>query len=167
MILFINYIRQPYSEPILILSCWWWGALDTTLCDKVCQWLSPGTLVSSTNKTYLQDITPPPFKMMTITKNLNFINCLLLLFIIMKIWAQILTADIWQLLVPHIFCVFLWSKGMPIIHIGHIVMQRITFKSSLLKLKLYWIKWNQTWLGWSHFKLCLITLASIQDGSQY
>ena len=35
----------------------WRGALDTKLCDKVCQWLatgwwfSPGTLVSSTNKT--------------------------------------------------------------------------------------------------------------------
>jgi hypothetical protein len=35
----------------------WRGVLDTTLCDKVCQWLatgrwfSPGTPVSSTNKT--------------------------------------------------------------------------------------------------------------------
>jgi hypothetical protein len=25
--------------------------LNTTLCEKVCQWFSPGTLVSSTNKT--------------------------------------------------------------------------------------------------------------------
>jgi hypothetical protein len=39
------------------------GVLDTTLCDKVCQWLatgswfSLGTLVSSTNKTDLHDIT--------------------------------------------------------------------------------------------------------------
>jgi hypothetical protein len=39
------------------------GVLDTTLCDKVCQWLatgrsfSPGTLVSSTNKTNRHDIT--------------------------------------------------------------------------------------------------------------
>jgi hypothetical protein len=37
--------------------------LDTTLCDKVCQllstgqWFSPGTPVSSTNKTDNQDIT--------------------------------------------------------------------------------------------------------------
>jgi hypothetical protein len=37
--------------------CSWRGVLDTTLCDKVCQWLvtgqwfSPGTSVSSTNKT--------------------------------------------------------------------------------------------------------------------
>jgi hypothetical protein len=39
------------------------GVLDTTLCDKVCQllatgrWFSPGTPVSSTNKTDRQDIT--------------------------------------------------------------------------------------------------------------
>ena len=36
---------------------WRWGVLDTTLCDKICQWLAAtgqwfpaGTLVSSTNK---------------------------------------------------------------------------------------------------------------------
>ena len=40
-----------------------WGILDTTLCDKVCQWLatgrwfSPGTLVSSPNKIDRHDIT--------------------------------------------------------------------------------------------------------------
>jgi hypothetical protein len=39
------------------------GVLDTTLCDKICQWLatgrwfSPGTPVSSTNKTDRHDIT--------------------------------------------------------------------------------------------------------------
>ena len=39
------------------------GVLDTTLCDKVCQWLaagwwfSPGTPVSSTKKTDRHDIT--------------------------------------------------------------------------------------------------------------
>jgi hypothetical protein len=39
-----------------------WAVLDTTLCDKVCQWLatfqlfSPGTLISSTNKTDCLDI---------------------------------------------------------------------------------------------------------------
>ena len=37
--------------------------LDTTICDKVCQslaagrWFSPGTPVSSINKTYCHDIT--------------------------------------------------------------------------------------------------------------
>ena len=44
-------------------SCSWWSVLDTTLCDKVCQWLatgwwfSPGTLDSSINKTDHHDIT--------------------------------------------------------------------------------------------------------------
>jgi hypothetical protein len=39
------------------------GVLDTTICDKVCQslaagrWFSPGTPVSSINKTYCHDIT--------------------------------------------------------------------------------------------------------------
>jgi hypothetical protein len=39
------------------------GVLDTTLCDEVCQWLatgwssSPGTPVSSTNKTDRHDTT--------------------------------------------------------------------------------------------------------------
>ena len=38
-------------------SCWWWGVLDTTVCDKVCQrraagrWFSPCTPVSSINET--------------------------------------------------------------------------------------------------------------------
>jgi hypothetical protein len=35
-------------------SCSWQGVLDTTLCDKVCQWLAAGhwfSPVSSTNKT--------------------------------------------------------------------------------------------------------------------
>jgi hypothetical protein len=48
---------------------------DTTLCDKVCQWLatgrwfSPGTPVSSTNKTDRHDITE---KLLKVT--LNTIN---------------------------------------------------------------------------------------------
>jgi len=45
------------------------GLLDTTLCDKVCQWLAtgryffPGTPVSSTNKTERHDITEIMLKM--------------------------------------------------------------------------------------------------------
>ena len=41
----------------------WRDVLDTTLCDKVCQrlstcrWFSPGSSVSSTNKTDRYDIT--------------------------------------------------------------------------------------------------------------
>ena len=46
-----------------VISCYhhenrsWRGVLDTTLCDNVCKWLtigrwfSPGTAISSTNKT--------------------------------------------------------------------------------------------------------------------
>jgi len=46
------WVRTPF----------WLGLLDTTLCDKVCQWLaavwfSLGTPVSSTNKTDHNDIT--------------------------------------------------------------------------------------------------------------
>ena len=43
--------------------CSWLVVLDTTLCDEVCQrlvtsrWFSPGTPVSSTNKTDCHDIT--------------------------------------------------------------------------------------------------------------
>ena len=45
--------------------CSWRGVLDTTLCDQVCMsretgwywWFSPGTQVSSTNKTDCHDIT--------------------------------------------------------------------------------------------------------------
>ena len=35
----------------------WRGVLNTTLCDKVCQWFSPATPVSSTSKTDRHDIT--------------------------------------------------------------------------------------------------------------
>jgi hypothetical protein len=40
-------------------SCSWQSVVDTTFCDKVCQrqWFSPGTPVSSTNKTDCHDIT--------------------------------------------------------------------------------------------------------------
>ena len=52
----------------ILLTLWVWiplrrGVLDTTLCDKVCQWLvagwwfSPGTPISSTNKTDRHDVT--------------------------------------------------------------------------------------------------------------
>jgi len=41
----------------------WWGVLDTTWCDKVCQWFaagqwfSLGTLLSSTDKADRHDIS--------------------------------------------------------------------------------------------------------------
>jgi hypothetical protein len=49
------------------------GVLDTTLCDKVCQWLaagqwfSTGTPVSSTNKTDRHDITEIVLNTITLT----------------------------------------------------------------------------------------------------
>ena len=33
------------------------GVLDTTLCDKVCQWFYLSTSLSSTNKTDRKDVT--------------------------------------------------------------------------------------------------------------
>ena len=51
------------------------GVLNTTLCDKVCQWLaaglwfSPGTLVSSTNKTDCHNITEILLKVTLYTIN--------------------------------------------------------------------------------------------------
>ena len=60
-----NYLCNQCLSP-LTLRVWtlfWWGVLNTTLCDKVCRWLatgqwfSQGTLVSFTNKTDLHDIT--------------------------------------------------------------------------------------------------------------
>jgi hypothetical protein len=62
---FITYLCTQYVSPLTL-----WvriplrrGVLDTTLCDKICQllaggrWFSPGTPVSSTNKTDRHDLT--------------------------------------------------------------------------------------------------------------
>ena len=60
-----NYLCNQCLSP---LTLWvqipfMWGELDTTLCDKVSQWLAPGrwfsphTPVSSTNKIDCHDIT--------------------------------------------------------------------------------------------------------------
>jgi len=69
----------------------WWGVLETTICDKVCQWLaicqwfSPGTPVSSTNKKECHNIaeillkvalntinqTKPKFSSLKLHDNLN------------------------------------------------------------------------------------------------
>jgi hypothetical protein len=60
----------------------WRGVLDTTSCDKVCQWLTtgrwlPGPPVSSTNKTDRQDITEILLKVALNTINPNILLCLL------------------------------------------------------------------------------------------
>ena len=58
-----------------------WGVLDTALCDKVCQWLaagrwfSPGSPVSSTNKTDHLDVTEISLKVALNTIILTLKNC--------------------------------------------------------------------------------------------
>jgi hypothetical protein len=58
----------------------WRGVLDTTSCDKVFQWLtvghwfSPGTLISSTNKTDCHDITEILLKVALITMTLTLLK---------------------------------------------------------------------------------------------
>jgi hypothetical protein len=65
-----SYLCKQYLSP---LTLWVWiplgqGVLDTTSCDKFCQWLetgrlfSLGMLVSSTTKTDCHDITEILFK---------------------------------------------------------------------------------------------------------
>ena len=51
----------------------WRGVLDTTLCDKVCQWFSPGTLFFYTDKTDHHVMTEIFLKvaLKTINPNLN------------------------------------------------------------------------------------------------
>ena len=61
-------------------TCSWRGILNTTLCDKVCQWLatgwwfSRGTPVSSTNNTDRHDITEILLKVVLNIINLNLNN---------------------------------------------------------------------------------------------
>ena len=75
-----NYLcNKCISPPIL----WVWipfrrGVLDTTLCDKVCQWLatnrwfSRGTPVSSTNKTDCHDITEILLKVALVVRGTDY-----------------------------------------------------------------------------------------------
>jgi hypothetical protein len=62
MVVTVSWINNYLCNQCLSLLMWW-GVLSTTLCDKVCQWLasgrwfSPGTPVSSTNKTDRHVIT--------------------------------------------------------------------------------------------------------------
>ena len=78
------------AKTIIWLNLWVriplrWGVLDTTLCDKVCQWLatgrwfSLGTTVSFTNKTDYHDITEIVLivALNTITLTLNKTFCII------------------------------------------------------------------------------------------
>ena len=59
----------------------WRGVPDTTLCDKVCQflvtgrWFSPSTLVSSSNKTDRHDVTGILLILALNTINQKYITC--------------------------------------------------------------------------------------------
>ena len=44
-----NYLCNQCLSPLTLwvqIPFSWWGVLDTTLCDKVCQWLATGRWVS-------------------------------------------------------------------------------------------------------------------------
>ena len=74
--------NYPCNQCLLPLTLWVRiplrrGVLDTSLCDEVCQWLetgrwfSPGTPISSTNKTDRHDITEILLKVTLNTIPLN------------------------------------------------------------------------------------------------
>jgi hypothetical protein len=77
-----NYLCNQCLSPLQlwVWTCSWWGVLNTTLCDKVCQWLvtgwwfSSGFPVSSTNKSDHHDITEIFLKVTLNTINLNHIS---------------------------------------------------------------------------------------------
>ena len=68
-----NYMCNQFLSPLTL-----WvqipfrrGVLYTTLCDKICQWFSPGTPVSSTNKTDRHNIAEILLKVALNTINHN------------------------------------------------------------------------------------------------
>ena len=71
----IVLLHQNNIDPYLceFEFCPWRGALDTTLCDKVCQWLaadlSPVTPVFSTNKS-----DPPPYNWNIVERSIKHHN---------------------------------------------------------------------------------------------
>ena len=89
-----NYLCNRCLSPMMLLVQIPLRARCTTLCDKVCQWLaagrwfSPGTPVSSTNKTDRRDITEILWKV-----SLNTIN----LFVNRKFKSWPLTRDVYSL----------------------------------------------------------------------
>ena len=82
---FTYAISASHHESYEFESHSWWDVLDTTLCDKVCQWLaagrwfSLGTSVSSTNKTDCHHITEILLKVAFNTITLTPSSTLLLL----------------------------------------------------------------------------------------
>ena len=88
-------------------SCSWWstGVLDTTLCDKLCQWLATGqrfSPVSSTNKTDHHNITEILLKVVLNTINLCLVitikNSFIYIYIYMDVveWSRVLDVMVLQ-----------------------------------------------------------------------
>ena len=71
-----NYLCHQCLSPEEFKSHSWWGVLDTTLCDQVCQTVaSLGTPVSSTNKTDRHNITEILLKVVLNTIALTLPSC--------------------------------------------------------------------------------------------
>ena len=79
----VRFTTLYLSMKSVLIKLWFWiplmstqGVFNATLCDEVCQWLatgrwfSPGTPVSSTNKTDRHDITEILLKVALKTKSL-------------------------------------------------------------------------------------------------
>ena len=86
----------------------WRGVLDTTLCDKVCQWLNgrscfpPGILVSSTNKTDRLDTTNILLKVAlnTITLTMNYKTLYGYIPMVQKFWKLLATFKYYFFSIP-------------------------------------------------------------------
>jgi len=90
-----SYLCNQCLSPLMLWIRITISARCTTLCDKVCQWLatgrwfSPGSLVSSTNKTGRHDITEILLKVVLNTiKQTN------------KMWLQLYIMCYWHWWVP-------------------------------------------------------------------
>ena len=70
----LQFCIDEYTDIYMKFTCSWQGVLDTTLCDKVCQWLAAGrwfSPMSSTNKTDCHDIVEILLKMVLNTITLT------------------------------------------------------------------------------------------------
>ena len=65
-----------FTTTCAIGACSWRDVLDTTICNKICQWFSPGTPVTSTNKTDHHNITEILLKVALNTINHQYVKLL-------------------------------------------------------------------------------------------